>query len=263
MIQFDLNRFGKLARWSLTNDRKYYIKSFLQLFVTLLFAFMFFTEITFSMSNAINPNYRACAVITMLMFLVTFIVGPAYMFYSMEGKHDRQALLMLPASNFEKYLMRYSTWIILLPIYVVAFFGADLLQYVYHVLSGHQYATFVTAAFSDTMSELWKAGSDGENEYHVVNSMISTAILTHSFFALGATFFRSRKFNWVLTAIVILLGISLIVWLSPDKGESASETTLSTIIITDAFFSLWTILNFWLSYRLFCRTQVIGKFVNL
>jgi hypothetical protein len=26
---------------------------------------------------------------------------------------------------------------------------------------------------------------------------------------------------------------------------------------------LLVVLNFWLSYRLFCRTQVVGRFVNL
>ena len=36
MIQFNSDRFGKLVRLSLVNDRKYYIKSFLQVFVIFL-----------------------------------------------------------------------------------------------------------------------------------------------------------------------------------------------------------------------------------
>ena len=43
MIQFNLNRFGKLAKWSLTNDKGYYVKSFLQVLVIATLAFIAFT----------------------------------------------------------------------------------------------------------------------------------------------------------------------------------------------------------------------------
>ena len=63
MIQFSFNRFAKLARWSLTNDKKYHVKSFLQMFVVMVLLYVFFT---------INPNrivmaqtsvgYQACVI---------------------------------------------------------------------------------------------------------------------------------------------------------------------------------------------------------
>ena len=74
------------------------------------------------------------------------------MFYSMKNKHDKQALLMLPASNFEKYLMRYSTWLILLPIYTVALLGADLIQYLVNIMMNHEYTTFVMSFIVDKLS---------------------------------------------------------------------------------------------------------------
>ena len=39
MIQFDFNRFGKLARWSLVNDKSYYVRTFLQMVAVLTLAF--------------------------------------------------------------------------------------------------------------------------------------------------------------------------------------------------------------------------------
>ena len=70
MIQFNFNRFAKLARWSLTNDKKYHVKSLLQMFIVLVLLFVFFT---------INPNrivmaqqsvgYQACAIGTLAIFL--------------------------------------------------------------------------------------------------------------------------------------------------------------------------------------------------
>ena len=46
MIQFNFNRFGKLARWTLTNEKKYNLKSFLQNLVVLTLVFVFFTSVT-------------------------------------------------------------------------------------------------------------------------------------------------------------------------------------------------------------------------
>ena len=136
MIQFNFNRFGKLARWSLTNDRSYYVRGFMQVLVILTLIFLAFTTnfFKFTVNGSSNP-YVSCSTVTFLLFFITLIIGPSLMFQSMKNKHDRQTLLMLPASNFEKYIIRYSTWIILLPLYVIAFFGADLIQYLVNVLA--------------------------------------------------------------------------------------------------------------------------------
>ena len=198
------------------------------------------------------------------MIVVTIICGPSYMFYSMEGKHDKQALLMLPASNFEKYLMRYATWLILAPLFVVGFFAADLLQYAINTLLGHEYVTFVISTLKDFATHMWQTIVTPKGRVEFVNVVGFFFLLLHSFYALGATFFRSRKFNWVLTTIILILGIGLIAWLFNDgKADSESNMSLEAIIAFDVMAGLWAIFNFWLSYRLFCRTQVIGKFVNL
>ena len=129
MIQFNLQRFIKLARWTLTIEKKYNVKSFFQNLVVFTLTFVFFTSITFTVSQQ-PANYLPCTIATVVAFAVTLILGSSFMFYSMSGKYDMQRLLMLPASNLEKYLMRYASWIILLPIQLAAFFAADLIQYV-------------------------------------------------------------------------------------------------------------------------------------
>ena len=260
MIQFSLNRFGKLAKWSLTNDRKYYVKSFLQVFVIMLLGFLFFPTTIKSYDHM--GGYHACCIMIVIMLLVTVVLGPSFMYYSMENKHDMQNLLMLPASNFEKYLMRYASWIFLIPLYLVAFFGADLLQYVVHWILGHDYVVFVSTTLANRISDTWREMPDSLR-YTAVNTIIILAIWFHPLYALGATFFRSRKFNWVLTTLVIILLTILQAWAFPyEEHVSAAEATTTDLLITDLVALCWTILNFWLSYRLFCRQQVIGKFIN-
>jgi len=207
-------------------------------------------------------HYMPCLFVSLYVLIITLVIGPSLMFYSMKGKHDRQTLLMLPASNLEKYLMRYSTWILLVPILFLAFFAADLIQYVVNWLVGRDYTTFVTTHFLygerlvSWRTHVWNELSEdgGFNRYF-------TGLWLHSVYALGATFFRSRKFNTIFTTIILIVGLMGFVW--AFGGESKEVTASSSYTVDYVIWSVLTVINFWLSYKLFCRTQVIGKYVNL
>ena len=264
MIQFNLNRFGKLAKWSLRNDRNYYVKSFLQLFVVTTLIFLLFTTRFLSLgSPSVNNAYSPCAVAMIAVIVTMPIMGPSMMFYSMKNKYDKQALLMLPASNFEKYLMRYSTWLILLPIYIVAILGADLIQYLVNIMMNHEYTTLVVSFMADRLSEV--SMSDNWIPKAAWHAMIVLGLGMHSFYALGGTFFRSHKYAWVYTTIALVLLELLILWLTPNSGNMEYNNQTSTLeyVIWDTIYAIWMIFNFWLSYRCFCRTQNIGRFINL
>ena len=265
MIQFNFNRFGKLARWSLTNDRSYYVRGFMQVLVVLTLIFLAFSTnfFKFTVNGSSNP-YLQCATVTVLLFFINLIIGPSLMFQSMKGNHDRQTLLMLPASNFEKYIMRYSTWIILIPLYVLAFFGADLIQYLVNVIGGNEQVMFVTTKMVDKFGDIAKNLS----KYPSSTMLLIYALLFwfHSVYALGATFFRSHKYSAIFTTVVIIVIGMLLHNLVPSLGNEKEDGSLvfsASEKILLGIYCLWALANFWLSYRLFCRTQVKGKFVNL
>ena len=265
MIQFNFNRFGKLAKWSLTNDRSYYVRGFMQVLVVLTLIFMAFSTnfFKFTIKGTSNP-YLQCSTVTFLLFFITLIIGPSMMFQSMKGKHDRQTLLMLPASNFEKYLMRYSTWIILLPLYVLAFFGADLVQYLVNVIGGNEQVMFVTTKMISKLGDVGQKVST-----YPRSTMLFIYVLMfwlHSVYALGATFFRSHKYSAIFTTVAIIVIGMLHNILVPSLGhemEDGSVVFSASDKIFLVIYGIWALVNFWLSYRLFCRNQVIGKFVNL
>ena len=262
MIQFNINRFGKLAKWSLTYDKRYYVKSFLQGFVIMLLGFLFFPMLTSSNDDHAG-GYQMSCIMVVTIFAVTIVLGSSFMFYSMDNEHDRQNLMMLPASNFEKYLMRYATWILLIPLYLVGFFVADLLQYVFHWIQGWDDVVFVTSRLMEYASRIWDQAPEDAKSI-MINILLVITIWFHSIYALGANFFRTRKHNWLLTTIVIILLNFVQAWILPlGDPTSYKETTTMDIVIGDVAAGLWIVLNFWLSYKLFCRTQVIGRFINL
>ena len=258
MIQFNFNRFGKLAKWSLTSDRSYYVRGFMQVLVILTLIFLAFSTnfFRFTVNGSSNP-YLTCSTVTILLFFINLIIGPSLMFQSMKDKHDRQTLLMLPASNFEKYIMRYATWIILLPLYVIAFFAADLLQYLVNVIGGNEQVMFVTTKMIAKLGDVAQRAST-----YPRSTMLFIYVLLfwlHSVYALGATFFRSHKYSAIFTTVVIIVFGMLLVWISKDSDDETSPSYKYMAVI----HGVWALVNFWLSYKLFCRTQVKGKFVNL
>jgi hypothetical protein len=262
MIQFNINRFGKLVRWTLTNDKKYHVKSLLQNLVVFTLLFVFFTSIDVKW-NQHSANYYPCSIAVIVVFAVTLVLGPSFMFYSMDRKHDMQALLMLPASNLEKYLIRYGSWIILVPIQLVTFFAADLVQYVYGLAVGHEELRFVTSAVLEMLGKPWHQ-IPAEKHHVVVIGLTLVVLWLHSVYALGATFFRTRKYNWIPTTAVIIMLLMLLIWILPNSvtdPEQRASSTQSTA--TNMIYVLLVVLNYWLSYRLFCRQQVKGKLVNV
>ena len=263
MIQFSIHRFGKLAKWTLTNDKSFYTKQAMTMLAVTMFIFVVSTTGFFqvgSMSeHGASQAYQTCFIATLAAFLITIITGPSWMFSSMMGKHDLQTLLMLPASNFEKYLMRYATWLVLLPLYLVAFFCSDLTQYLVNVLLGNDHVMFVTRKVYDVFS------TNINLPTHTWVAVIITGLWLHSWYALGGTFFRSHKFAWILTTIVliVLTVIQMSIFTYSDYQEMKNDVTTMDYAIMDSISLVWAMLNFWLSYRIFCRTKNIGRFVNI
>jgi len=253
MIQFNFNRFAKLARWTLTNEKRYHLKSFLQNLVVLTLVFVFLTSVDIKW-NQQNANYVPCCIATIVVFAVTLILGSSFMFYSMDGKHDMKTLLMLPASNLEKYLMRYASWIILLPIQLAAFFAADLIQYVYGLVMGHEEVKLVTNAVVEFCQ------SDMPLSYRLTFVLLFAWL--HSVYAVGATFFRFHKNNWIMTTLVLIV-VGILLSAMAGRWQYVNMFWWNNHGLFEWLFPALIVLNFWLSYSLFCRAQVIGKFVNL
>ena len=245
MKYFNIDRFLKLARWSLTMDRRWFVKNTLAWAVVLTLMFLFFTCLMkMNGQVATLASYQACTFMVVCTTIALFVLGPTMMFNSMRGRHDDQRLLMLPASNLEKYLVRYSYWLLLFPCFFASFVVADLLQFLVNGMLGHEGRMLVMQYLADGVTDFhWQ--DDIPRPLGV--DIEITIVWLHSFYAVGTTFFRSHKYSWILTSVaLIVLGIILgSLW---PKGY---------------FLVIGIVFNFWLSYWLFCRQQVIGKYVNV
>ena len=261
MLQFNFYRFRKLARWSLTIDSRWFVKNTLSWLVVFTLMFLFFTCVArFNDQPASLPAYGACTSMVLFTTVAILVLGPTMMFNSMRGKHDDQQLLTLPASNLEKYLMRYSYWLLLLPSFAGSFVVADLLQYLVNWLLGHESRMLVMQYMGSPQLHI------GDVPRPLGICIVLTFVWLHSCYAVGATFFRSHKYSWIMTsAVLIVLGVILgALWPHDEIARSiSSDTAINLVRVWDVIYIFLIALNFWLSYRFFCRQQVIGKYVNV
>ena len=139
--QFSFCRFWHVLVWTLV----YHWRQLLTLFSVAVIAFLV-AEITVFIqasndyakwflfdhksqetivSDALHTAGNSC----ILFLAVLMCVGAAFAFFHLHRKNEGRRLLMLPATNLEKFMARWVVYVpVLLVLYVVAFMVSDLLR---------------------------------------------------------------------------------------------------------------------------------------
>lgn len=191
-----------------------------------------------------------------------WIITPGAMFYpysKIKEKYQNRGLLMLPASNLEKYITHYAfTWLTALGI-LCGMVIADLMQYAVHAMMGHEGAMLMIQDLPNMISH-GRAFTHSDSSL-ILFSMVSIAVWLHSVFALGATFFKSYKQGINLT-LSLLFVFGLLIFALFGFGIVV-ETWWNNVQFFNAMFLLLTPVNFLLSYYFFCRQQITARFINI
>ncbi len=264
MIQFDFNRFKHLVRWTWALDRRWFVKAMLSWMAVFSLTFLFFTCVMVAHKDyeTMEISYTPCALMSVFSAIAIFVLGGAFMFQNFKTRHDDLRLLMLPASNLEKFLMRYSIWLLSLPCFLLAFVVGDVVQWVVNTLLGHNGTMLVMQYLANSVCNVyWQ--SNFPRALGV--SSVLAFVWLHSAYVVGATFFRSHRYNWVMTSVVLIVYGILQSLLGPKYliTESNAQTDIHLVYLWNGICVLLIVLNFWLSYRFFCRQQIIGRAINI
>lgn len=188
--------------------------------------------------------------------------------WNMQTKTTFINYTMLPATKAEKFFANvlYQTVVRLAGI-LVALVATDILQAIISFIYTHD-------AGSMTYCLLMSLCNMGR-----VNEVFSATVallFVHSTFFLGGTFFRRHQF--ALTALLwiaipfffSILGMSIFTGVAYWLSSEGYELTIDPLFSADTYEALMGLIvlllipfNYWISYRLFCRSQVINnKFFN-
>lgn len=227
-----------------------------------------------------------CSNVLGAFVLIIGIFGIVYAANIMENmitKEKRIAFLMLPATMIEKFVARFL--IVTVGLAVAVFVAASLAEITRYLLLPlfNVPETFHQSVLYNLLS---MASVDGEQIYrgsgYAMNMLYQNwlgelcgwafLVWSHSLYILGGSYWYKKPFFKTLGTLMLIsilcsvLSVHIISWVGNDGMRSFAEwleansqwMTLNKLLsLGVAFFSAFTMFNWWLSYRLFTRSQVI------
>lgn len=212
------------------------------------------------------------------IIVVCFLLfSGSFIFIDMSKRQQRLAMLMLPAPMPTKFVARYiMTFVVSVITFAVGYFAADVLQYLIMLVINHEKAGFIESSlFVDSYYGARFAGRFG----NAILPAMAVAVLAwwyHSLYLLGGVFFRKNGWLWttlaqILFFNVVVFGLGYLVMTALDSmypegfylvmlDNAGTWAKVAYFIVMLGF----TALNYWLSYRIFSRIQLINnKWTNI
>ena len=241
-------------------------------------------QVTYSDSQMAFQHYCSNIMGTFAFIIGIFgIVNAANIMENMITKEKRIAFLMLPATMIEKFVARFL--IVTVGLAVAVFVAASLAEITRYLLLPlfNVPETFHQSVLYNLLS---MASVDGEQIYrgsgyamnmpyqNWLGELCGWAFLlwSHSLYILGGNYWYKKPFFFFLGALMLIsilfsvLSVHILSWIGDDNMRSFSEwletnfqwMTLNKLLsLGVAFFSAFTMFNWWLSYQLFTRSQVV------
>ena len=270
------NRYFSFSRLGLVMKR-----DFMGNWKTNLYRFLgpytiFLLVMWFSSMNMTNFN-EFSDIVSATFFSVLFFGGSFTASYALETMNTQQkriSFLMLPATSFEKFFARF---LYVTVGFVVLSTIALLLAEVTRFLLLPMFDlpdTFKQSTLPNVWQTIMNVRTFNFNGSGIMESVVGWLFLIwiHSFFLLGGCRWYKNAF-WKTLGLIILVNFFFI-FVSVNLVESLDEGVMEEILLwceanfswvtvtgilsfAIVMFMLLIVLNWWLSYRCFTRSQVI------
>lgn len=263
MTNFSYSRFCLILRRDLAEHRRTYLAFFGILVIAHTLIHFF--------GNLINEPAPPLERFTLQMFFNSgvFVLGSCYamslIYAHIDSKEHRISNFMLPASNFEKALVRHLLAIVgFWGIYLASYLCSEVIQALYITVS-QGWTEVAKHSLLANLIELFKYTTrlprinvlDELDEFTKAMPwvLLSVHILATSLFTLGSAFFRKKAFIKVML-IMFILNPGLL--LSPLAKYHDGCFEYAWVTMTYAFIILaLSVVALYLAYRRYCRLQVL------
>ena len=289
MNSFNIKRFGQTLRWVLSVNQRRIFYAMAGSVVGVFMAEMILLRMSsydspFTMLRHYGDVGAALFAVASLILVSTIVSG-------VNEKRKREAFLMLPASNLEKFLalMTYTSVVCVLGVFL-AFVLGDSLRMAWFWVSG-PYTEIKTSVMGDPVETYywWSSAipkmmdnltphileADSCNWFYLVMNIVviaAIAVWTHSLLIIGGTLFR--KYSFVISCLVFILFWVIFVktmhyfelsmftstW---ENGRYVSGEVGIPAYILAVLLPLFSVFNYWASFRIFKNFQLItNKWTN-
>lgn len=271
---FQFSRLLMVMRWDVFTNLKTYLNMTLGMtFALLPFLIMQLYQLSKQdqlFPDAIDLSYWGMSQYILFISSIAMYMMATQIFMVMKTNGQREQFLMLPASNLEKYISRFlfstlGAAIAMLTAIVVS----DLVQLIFSflLLPGHHQSVCLS-----TVVLLWKIWTtfieniDSTGALLLSLLIVTCGVLVHSFFILCGTLFR--KHTIVVTTILFIAMTYLVIYVIESVPGTITtclnhgdNSWLFSLLIAELLLGGF---QYWLSYKVFTRMQVIcNKWINL
>ena len=263
-----------VMRWDMFTN----LKSYLNMMLGMTFALLpFFIMQLYQLSkqyqlfpDTIDLSYWGMSQYVLMIFSIAMYMMATQIFMVMKTTGQREQFLMLPASNLEKYISRFLFSTLGAAVAMItAIVVSDLVQLIFSfvLLPGHHQSVCLSI-----MALLWKIWTtfiesiDSAGALMLSLLIMTCGVLVHSFFILCGTLFR--KHTIVVSGILFIVMTYLVIYVI----ESVPGTITTCLMHGDNSWIFCLLIaelllagfQYWLSYKVFTRMQVIcNRWINL
>ena len=271
---FQFSRLLMVMRWDMFTN----LKSYLNMMLGMTFALLpFFIMQLYQLSkqyqlfpDTIDLSYWGMSQYVLMIFSIAMYMMATQIFMVMKTTGQREQFLMLPASNLEKYISRFLFSTLGAAVAMItAIVVSDLVQLIFSfvLLPGHHQSVCLS-----TMALLWKIWTtfiesiDSAGALMLSLLIMTCGVLVHSFFILCGTLFR--KHTIVVSGILFIAMTYLVIYVIESVPGTITtclnhgdNSWLFSLLIAELLLGGF---QYWLSYKVFTRMQVIcNKWINL
>lgn len=271
---FQFSRLLMVMCWDVFTNLKTYLNMTLGMTFALL-PFLIMQLYQLSKQDQLSPDtidlsYWGMSQYILFISSIAMYMMATQIFMVMKTNGQREQFLMLPAGNLEKYISRFlfstlGAAIAMLTAIVVS----DLVQLIFSflLLPGHHQSVCLS-----TVALLWKIWTtfieniDSTGALLLSLLIVTCGVLVHSFFILCGTLFR--KHTIVVTTILFIAMTYLVIYVIESVPGTITtclnhgdNSWLFSLLIAELLLGGF---QYWLSYKVFTRMQVIcNKWINL
>ena len=262
MQTFNIKRFWQTMKWMMASSRKEYITAVSSIFFVFTLVFCAFT-FTFT-GEAKSLEYVAGFCSGLLSVFVS--IGGCAIASNMKTKQQIIMVKMLPSSNLEKFLSRFLYVTVIWYVGgLVAYCAADLLNMLVRLITNHAPVESATAIMYDVLFRHDHVVINGSSRAEFDVLFYLFGVWAHSFYILGGTLLRKQQFV-ITTLTLIALGLAFVYLMGVLAGMFGEDMfmTFTFVYILDAVFVALTLIDYWISYKLYANMQVINnKWFNI
>ncbi len=280
MNSFNFNRFGQTLRWMTAND----FRSLMAWTVGFAACIFLVEMFILSISTHDDYSYYECLKHSVADFptgfiMIAILIELSLFFFDYRKKAKREALLMLPATNLEKYLsaLFYVTVVWTLAVLLAFVVGDTLRMVVRAVMYNNEWISTIPMVMHNLMPDAFKKFpvDPAPVPFKLTEIYFAISFITwiHSLYIFCGTLLR--KYSFVVATVVLILSIAFTLWAGVDQlhlnmfyGTPNGDGVLvykvgALAYLLCVILPLLAVFNYWASFHIFKGFQLItNKWTN-